>query len=432
MTDVSALKRRVPTKDLVIYIDGKILNRFESFNITQSIDIVPFTFEIQYAFSGGESSNSPLDIVTKLTKEDDDARGLLKAGQKVEIYLEKEPVLTGYITSVAEAYSHERHVLYVDGRSRTSVLVDASTDRPAGMIPDSVISLSDAADFFFKGFGIHTDDRTGGDTPRPIAGFAQYTITDKPYEIMAGLAQYEGKLLYDHGQGQMVISDVAKPTNGKAISDTTHKFESVVKHSTTLGRYRKYTSLLNSYGGPAGIDKSQIIVPSSQDPYPDELPPGQNMTIVSQAAWPSDGNTNGLADLQKARVDFLARKNWGRGQTVSVTSAGFINPSTGKIWKINSSVKLNLTKPLINDEYIVQAINFRIDRNEGSNTDLVLVKREALTIEPIAINPSFAGTNISPVVNTEDSSNDGSLKSQTDKNNNLNIKDNPPSNAKGT
>lgn len=458
---VSSVKRIPPTTDVAVYIDKEIITRFISFSISHSIDVVPMSFTLEYGLSEGEAENT-LQFIGKKTTTKTNKKGLFKVGQKIEIYLEKKKVLTGYIDNVSESYAFGQHVLYVDGRSITSVLVDVTTDKPSGLLPSSVVTLRDAANYMFEGFGIKVIDNTDGETKRNIAAYTQIDLTTQPYNYVANLALYEGKLLYDNELGCMVIDNVPEPTKEKkqpgetdngyvpvgtdkdgitimekkqktnVLTEENSNFQQISNHRTTLGRYREYRFVINSYGGQAGIDQSLQVDITVEDPDKNELPPGKKQTIINTAAYPdsSVGGENGLAEFTKTLAQYTANKNWGRGQTVTALAKGYINPMTNTIWKINDLVNFDYEKPKIKGYYVVQSLNFSLDSYQGRVTELVFVRRESLLPEPVTLSPLIAGVN-EGASNTETSSNSGNLKDSSDpKTQKLNVPDTPPDNAK--
>lgn len=440
---VTGTRKKPLTNDLTVYINNKILTRFKSFSVSHSIDTVPMSFSLEYALSEGEASTEILNFTSK--NDDPEKRivsSVLTIGSRIEIYLEKQKILTGYVENSSESYSHEEHTLFIDGRSKTSVLVDSTTNlNQAGIIPDNLVSLHDIADYMFSGFGINTIDKTGLLTPkRPLAGYAYYDLTTHPYDFVSSLAQYEGVLLYDDPYGQMVIDTVPEATDNKSASNTStcsissssskasltesnSKFENITVHKTSLGRYRNYQIVMDAYGGPAGVDKSIITIPSVADPYPNELPPGKNITIVSHASYPdTDSQMNELVAFQTDLAQFMANNNWGRGQTISALATGYINPITKKLWKVNDVVHFNYKKPFIKGDFVVQSIMFSIDEYSGKQTSLVFVRREALLQEPITISPIIMGVNPPDNKDSTDSSKPVNQK--------LNVPDDTPPNAK--
>ncbi|GBR14145.1 phage baseplate assembly protein [Gluconobacter frateurii] len=454
------LNRTPPTDDVTVYVDNKIVSRFENVSISKAIDLCPMTFNMSYGLKDGETGDALDFFSTDVDEDSINSSGLLVKGQKVEIYLMKQKVLTGYIENAVESYSHGEHILSISGRSIVSPIVDCTTDKPSGWSPDSTSNLSDVANYMFNGRGIKVVDKTDGSVKFKFGLIGQIDLTTKPFDYVSTLCQYEGKLLYDDEYGRMVIADVASK---ESLEDSTHDvngntyvgtdsdgvqewdmtnkkintfnddvvaqlFEKIEWFQTTLGRYRTYSVVVNAYGGPAGIDNSLIPVSPVNDPQPNELPPGKTLTIVSTAAYPTDGNVNGLIEFQKTLLQYMANKNWGASQTISITATGFINPITKKLWKPNECFGFSLTKPKIQGDFVVQSVNFYESRDSGKMTDLVFIRREALTPEPIVITPMIAGTNNVDI--PEDSTNNGQSTTSTDKNQRLNISDTPPPNAK--
>lgn len=348
------LNRTPPTDDVTVYVNNRLVTRFESVSISKAIDLCPMTFSLVYGMKDGESDKSVLDFISKKSKTNTNSSGLLIKGQKVEIYLMKQKVLTGYIENTVESFSHGGHILSVSGRSIVSPIVDCTTDKPSGWSPDSTSNLSDVANYMFGGRGIKVIDKTDGSVKFKFGLIGQIDLTTKPFDYVSMLCQYEGKLLYDDEYGRMVISDVAEKKSledsthdvngntylytdkdGVQVWDSTNKkinsfnddivanlFERIEWFQTTMGRYRSYTVLINAYGGPAGVDQSLVAVPSVSDPFPNELPPGKTLTIVSQSAYPTDGDVNGIVEFQKALLQYNANRNWGASQTLSVTGVG--------------------------------------------------------------------------------------------------------------
>lgn len=419
---VSGSKNRI-SKGFVVVVNGQQLNRFESWTISRSLDVVPMSFSLTYAYEQGEAES----IFSKVGKSS--SSGVLAVGSRVEFYLDGLKLFTGYVDSTDEGVEHGNHMLYVSGRSLAQVVVDGTTIKPAGQIPTAVTTLSQLAQYMVTNDNgdklVEIIDKTGGDTPHPLVGLGQIDLTTRTYDYLAMMAQYEGKIIYDDQYGRLVIDSVASGSS-TTIGFQDKLVKRLFRHQSNLGRFQKYQVIVNAYGGQAGVNNSVFAIPPVSDPTPSQIPNGRILTFVSQASYPTDGNTNGLIEFQTALAHVTANRNWGRGDVITATLAGHKNPTTNKPWELNSLLKIDFSQqasaPQMSEEYVISDIQFVLDRGT-KETSLTLVRKESLQVEPLTITPPIAGVN-----NATTQGIDSPATKQG--NGQLPLTDQPPTNAK--
>lgn len=430
-TDVTVTGKKNTLPDgFVVLVNNQIINRFIAWEINHSLDIVPMSFSMTYAFQDGEQNTNILSLFTKAVSTGPKVNhtGSLAVGAKVEIYLDKYKIFTGYIDSTTNGLQHGQHVLEVSGRSLCQKITDGTTIQPnAGQVPGTLTSIKQVAEWLLTAQDgtqiVDVVDLTTS-TPRPLASLTNINLTTKSYDFLATLAQYEGKLLYDDRFGRLVIDD---PASG-AVTTLNLKdpiIKSLFRHRTNLGRFQAYTAVIDPYNAIAGVNSSAVPHVTAMDQTPSEIPDGKIMTFVSEASYPMS-DASGWQTFQQNLVNVTAKRNWGRGDVISLSVVGTKNPMTKKPWEINSLIKINYgtdLKPNMSDEYVVSDLAFTLSREEHE-THLILVRKEALGVVPIAITPPVAG-----VANPSDQSSLVPSPNQQ-KNGSLNVTDSPPPNAK--
>ena len=432
-TNVKGTKLNIPM-GFVILVNNKIFNRFLSFEVSHSIDVVPMSFSMTYAYKDGEENTNILSMFEKATvpKRPVDSQGFLTPGAPIKIFLDKYCLFTGFVDSVDNGLTHGQHMMQASGRSTCQVITDGTTIQPnVAMVPNTLTSIRQVAEWLVTSSDgnqlIHIKDLTNDDTPQPLAGLANINFTTKTYDFLADLAQYEGKLLYDDRFGRLVIANPAQGDSHKLrINDG--MIESFTRHRSNLGRFQKYNVIINSYNAVAGVQPTPASTRTAMDQTPSEIPNGKILSFASQASYPTSGNADGWVKLNQQLVDVTAKRNWGRGDVISLVVRGTTSPSTKQPWSINDTMQIDYgtrLNPNLSDVYVISDIVYRLSHDEHS-TEMTLVRKESLGVIPTSITPPVSGVNnpdtASNIVQSANQSKDGSL----------NVNDSPPANAKPT
>ncbi|MBF0892756.1 hypothetical protein HKD28_15295 [Gluconobacter sp. LMG 1744] len=430
VTNVSVIgSRNKAGKGFVVTVNKKQFNRFTSWEISHSIDIVPMSFSMTYALSDGEKNTDLTSLFSKAKGPAVDASGFLAVGAEVEISLDGYRIFTGYIDSTTNGLHHGQHLLQVSGRSKCQKITDGTTIQPnAGQTPGTLANIKQVADWLLTAQDgnkiIEVIDKTDGSTPQPLVNLTSINLTTRAYDFLANLAQYEGKLLYDDRFGRLVIDNPASgQTTLVGINDKLIK--SFYRYRTNLGRFQSYTAIINPYDAIAGVSNQSVPHVMAKDQTPSEIPDGKILTFVSESSYPTSDAT-GWQRFQQNLVNVTAKRNWGRGDVINLSVVGTKNPTTNKPWEINSLLKINYgtaSQPKISDAYVIADITMSMSRDEHE-TQLTLVRQESLGVIPVAITAPVAGVG-SPSTQSGVVPNANQTKAG-----NLQVDDTPPPNAK--
>lgn len=278
-------------------------------------------------------------------------------GTECQALIDGEPVVTGYIDNASISYSDDAHTINVQGRDRTSALVDCSSlskekkDQP----------LARLAALLAAPFGVDVVDLVGDQTPIAKAGPNPEV---SPYSILKRLAALRGVLMMSDGRGRLVITRASK-TRIATVLEYGKNILSGSGHFTMEHRFSDYEVVgqipgnNELYGKDAANRQGR-----SHDPEVRRYRPKIFRTV------------HPAADLQ-AEAEHLMRVRRGRSQKLTYRVAGWRHADG--LWAPNTLVHVADTKMGVDADLLIEGVHYSID-NGGEIASLELVLPETYDI----------------------------------------------------
>ena len=167
-------------------------------------------------------------------------------------------------------------------------------------------------------------------------------------------------LLYPLPDGGLVLTE---PTNDKPVA--TIEYGQHIEHYDVVDEYRlRYSDYLvkaYDYSGAGAIHGR------SKD---DGITFYRPLHIIADRTGYGIGSCERRATLEHVRR--LARAN-----RIEFALPGWINPETGKLWALNTQIRLVITPEDIDDVFLIGDLTFSMDDRSGKRTIMQVMRREA-------------------------------------------------------
>lgn len=370
-------------------VDNKTFSGFISGYVSIRLDALSNTF----SFSTTSQEGAPLPF---------------RGGEACKVRVEGKLVLTGFIEVVSVDYSDTSHTITISGRDKTGDLLDSTIDQ----FSDEEINLTT------KTVGLPllpeipgiSRVRTISDVRAPITlvqviqlvlnqlkleilviqavfGLKPFQKAEEIFSIRPGenafrflekLAKKRNVLLSSDEEGNIVITkssgDFVNATLQNIVGSTTNNIKVGSVSYDTTGRFNFYESLssLNPVAlNFAGSPDLAALVNQSGGAFDDEIRISRQLVFAADAAYSSGQN------IERAEWEANIRKT--RGRVYSVDVRGYTN-KTGALWKANTVVDVKDDFAGINDQMLINQVDYKLDLGGGSITTLGLVDKDAYTL----------------------------------------------------
>lgn len=306
----------------------------------------------------------------------------LKPGQKVNISIGKEIIITGYIDSTEINYEKDERTVTITGRDKTADLVDCSAIG-TGLAEYKLMTLAILAQTLCTPFGIIVDDKV-----KDFTTFKTWTIRqgESVFDTIYRAARLRGALVLSDEFGRLVITNRADVISENAFSAIQSAGElassrlglptnsliqaaNIVKGSANYNntdRYSEYT-IKGQSAGDDFFNGTNVTEPSakSTDAGVDRYRP---KIIISDASIDS-------ASAQKL-ANWEATTRAAKAVDVKISVKGWQRPD-GSAWKINEIVRVDAGFLGVNTDMLIVAVNFSKSVGGGTITNLKLSRPDA-------------------------------------------------------
>lgn len=315
-------------------------------------------------------------------------RAQIHAGDKCQVLLGGDAVLTGYVDRVIPSYAPGAHSVTVLGRSKCEDLVDCSAVFETFQLMN--MSLPALAEKLCTPFGIKVntiDGDTGAKLGSVIIQQVAVTLTETPMEVIEQVCRYAGALAYDNEQGDLVLSRVGTTEMASGLEQG-QNIQSAIAFETMDQRFSKVSSILVS---------NQFItqpVSANFDPLLNNslayaLDPGvlryRPLLIVAEQ------NDVGYR-VATLRATWEVNRRYGRSKQIKAVVDSW-RDSAGKLWQVNALANVNADAlGLSGQVWLIAEVSFLRDER-GTRAELILMPKEAFSVEPIILNPAAAAVN---------------------------------------
>lgn len=341
-----------------IEVKGKQYENFLAMTAKTSIDTICNSFSIQ---SGpGINASLPFSL-------DDEC----------VIYVDGEPVVTGYIEIINGYGDSSTAVINAIGRDRTCDILDSSI----GTMPDikPPISLKRIVELVITHIGsdIDVQDYSGAmfaqgeDLIAPEPG-------DNAFDFLEKIARKKTVLLTSNSEGDVVLYSANAPTIAAAVindpNDDGHNVLSYSFEYDKTQRFNLYESVGNvniNLAALLGQINPQKIVDQRGFVTDKAVREGRQFIIARE----NPSSAGGLKD----RATWEADIRRARSRKYAATLSGYRN-QIGDLWSPNTIVKVVDTRARINSYMLINSVTFRFD-SDGRKTELELINKDAYKVQ---------------------------------------------------
>lgn len=374
-------------KTASVLINGRLLTGWTDVTVRCGVDLMPWVADLgmteyQPAKSASESNENWLGDLNNPA-----GVPLVNEGDGAEVRIGTDLLITGYVVTVVEAVSPERHEFRLQIASKSMDLVDCSAEfstyqmnstnalalakRVAKFAEIDVIQINGAGNVDLQQFSV--------------------ILTETAYEIIERVARLAGVLFYDLPDGNVAFAAVGsqRMASGLIYGENVEQMTTV---RSTAGRFSSITAvlmtpaLLFSEPGDADYVGQMDAVTSgavAEDP---------GIVRTRPLLIPAELGDQDYAVTTK-RVHWEVARRYGRANTVTVTCDSWRDTS-GNLWAVNHMAPVRLKSGQEMDLVIAEIV-FR-QGEDGTRADLVLMPPEGLMPEPLLL-PALSNEGIQAI-----------------------------------
>lgn len=340
-----------PTGIAELKVDGVYYGGWKSVRVTRSIEQLAGTFDLEITERWpGQPAASPI-----------------RPGQKCQLFLDGEAVVTGYVDTVMIDYDATRHSIRVTGRDKTGDLVDCSVIYKSGQWHN--VGLDQLARDLTQPYAIQVivEADVG-------SAFSSFSVQEgeSVFECLERAARMKALLLTSNPEGDLVITRAgnhrldAGLVEGGNIKAARGEFSWKDRFSryTIKGQGRLGADGDSEHAAPAALVEDEIITRY------------RPLIVLAE----SHGQNASLRD----RAEWERNVRRGRSARGSITVQGWSRPD-GALWQPNTLVPV--TSPLlwlgmngVPAEMLVVGCTWTLDDSGGTLTELAIARPESFQL----------------------------------------------------
>lgn len=339
--------------ELTLRVNGAAITGWTMVAVTRSVERMPSTFDVsmteRFPFAGAV---------------------IAKPGDKCEVLLGGDLVITGYVNRFFSSMEPGNHVLRISGRSMSQDVVDCSAEWPAGQIRGA--NALQVAQKLSAPYGISV---AAAADPGPTIPQFNLNIGESAYDVIERVCRYAGLLVYDKPDGSILLAQTGtmKAASGvvEGVNAQLASFE--WKDDEQFSEYSVFGLSINT-SFDAGLLNQPLGTAFDQNVKRHRL-------RYSVAESGSAGH-----DLSLKRATWEAARRVGRAWKVTATVDSW-RDSAGKLWEPNTLVSVSLPTIRVSaKELCLGAVTYTRD-NRGTTAELVLMPRDAFLPQPVNLLP---------------------------------------------
>ena len=340
---------------VTLLVNGVLFSGWKSVSIKKSLKSIVGSFDLVYT-DVWNYTNEPWRI-----KQED----------RCEVFIDDELVCTAYVDAVESSISDSDKTLTVRGRDITCDLVDCSTDIKQvefkNQKADKIIQA------LAQPFGIKVITDVD---PGPV--FSVWTIqrTETPYENMVKIANKRGLLLITDEKGQLVITSVKSQRAANPIIEGKNAKQVSASFDATK-RFSRYKVQTQSSGSAIAEDEDadvESFITGIEGSAQDNVVRRYRPTIIKL------DNSGTEADARR-RAQWEATIRAAESTQVGVVVQGW-RQSGGSLWRTNLITKVTSQWCGIDDDMLIDQIEYSLDNDSGTVTRMDLVPPTSYLPQP--------------------------------------------------
>ncbi len=337
-----------------LVINGEAFSGWESMSLSRSIQQVAGTFIVKV--SGARSYP-------------------IARGDEVEVRMLDELVMTGFVDVIEGRSSAENREIVIAGRDRTSDLVDCSATAEPGEW--SGLTLAEQVERLADPFGIKVVDNTP--LGLPVFDLFKLQPGETAWNAIERAARLRAVLAFPDELGRIVLERAGE-----------------VQAEGILLEDREIGNILRSSIRTSDADRYQVYTVQGQRAGNDDAWGDDVAAIIGTATDSAVGRFRPLLIQAEGQVTFenaSDRAQWeatvraARAFKVTVEAQGWRqtlrNAEAGPLWKLNQRVPIRIPTLQFEGELLLEGITFSRDGESGTLSQLVFVRPDAYTPQPV-------------------------------------------------
>ncbi len=354
------------TNNFFIEVNRQKLKGFQTVQVTKTLESFVDIFAI--------TVSTQEKIINKLRVP----QNLIKAGDEIRIFIDDNLIFTGFADQVSIAYNTDTHETNINGRSRTSDLIDSSmiqksySQKDFKRLVENVLTDNGYTD-------ISVLNNTTIDEIENSTLFKKQTNTKTSsqtiFDFLDSYAQKVQVLLRTNEEGNIVLTrEESGNTIGNLISTKNNPNNNIKSATIIIDNINRFR--FNQVQGQGDNSSYFTSTVNQTGEFEDTLIRSPRRKISSaKSASVSDE----LGDLAKWETNLRRAKSL----NYSCIVQGYYNDKKStSLWQPNTLVKILDDKCLLDGQFLIKGVTYNKAINGGSTTTLNIVNRGTFNLDP--------------------------------------------------
>lgn len=336
----------VDEEELELVVGGRKLSGWEAVEVSLSLQAASGTFDVQA--SGAVPSP-------------------LRLGEEVEVRVGGELLIRGHVDQREARGDARSRQLRAGGRDLTADLVDCSDLSEPGEWLD--IDLQQLVELLARPFGVDVRSLLEEEL-EPFVRFARQP-GESVWSMIERACRLRGVLVHSSGDGGLVIERPGRNFADVALIEGRNVLAWAV-HENERERFQHYVvraqvSASDEFFG----DQAALVEGTADDPGVGRFRP---LLVLAEGALAFEGAQD--------RAQWEASVRAARAQVATCTVRGWRQRPGGRLWRVNELSQVVLQGAGLDQTLLVSEVRLTRDREQGSQAELSLVRRDAFDPQP--------------------------------------------------
>jgi prophage tail gpP-like protein len=345
---------------LTLQVGNQVLSGWQRVSVTRSMDDFPAKFDLEVT----EKYPSTADVD-------------IKPGQPCTVSIGGDLVLTGYVDRYGASLSGSMHTIRVQGRSKSSDLVDCSAFTGSIDHPQTQVRVSTAlqiARILAAPYGVTINSLAGDGTSVPQFNL---NLGETVWEVIDRLLRISGFVAYDMPDGSVMFARAGTESmaSGFQVGQNVEAADVTYSMDQRFSDYEGHFLSVMGYVTDPGVNATQVG-PVVHDAG---VPRFRKRFVVSEQM--SDGES--IAGL---RAKWECNRRQGRSQQFNVVTDSW-RDTAGALWAPNHLAPIDATMLKLGpSNWLIGGVTYTRDE-DGQHAQLTLMPPSAFDPEPTAAVP---------------------------------------------
>lgn len=341
---------------LTLKVGGKIYGGWKSVSVRTGIEQMAGAFDLAIT---ERWPNQPTDWA-------------IPPGEFCELSIGEDPVISGYVDSVAVSYDDRSHEIKVAGRDKAGDLVDCSAPSTAF----SGLTFNDIATRLCAPFGIVVRDETAA--VRKAVKLPKQAVqnSESVFKTLEKLARTEGVLLMSDGIGGLVITRAGL---GGEFGTVLEFGKNILRASLEHSHANLYSEItVKGQAAAAGLDRFDLDAahPKGTVKRSAKVAQSGNSQIARHRPLILVAETQADARRCQQRAEWEAGNREAKARKLSISVQGWRDPASGWLWRANRKVRVKCPWLRLDEWWLIAGVNYKLDEG-GTTAELSLVSEKA-------------------------------------------------------